>query len=250
MKKYKWLVFSVLCILIVIISFILGFKTKDESYTALFAIPIIICLFLAACFLFKFHEDHYTDNSFEHKKKLIKNKIDSFESIFIKSEELYYFLNRKIIGGEEVLIKHNDNIHFISRQVYAKAVSRYKRKYTSFYSFDCERYGSYIKLKDDMIKKGIIIDDISLVEIVALEGKKPFQLKEKHDFSKIKIISPLYSISLIGIVVGIIFIFISSGFKDQKDVIESLIFGISTFIIGIICLIITFRKIKKETLVK
>lgn len=249
MKKYIWLLLNLFCILVAVLSSIFGILTKDQPYTAIFSIPIIVCLFLAAIFLYKFHESYYSKNSFNHKKKVMKEKIKNYNSITIKPEDLFYYLNRKLIGGEEVLIEYNDAIYFVGRQIYTKFYERNKRKAESFYSLDRHRYGTYSELINNLEKTGVPINDLDSVKIVALEGKQPKIIEQKRDFSKAKKHSFLSIMSIPAIGIGLCVFCINFGVKDIAEKIMSICIGAFLMLVGCICLIVLINKIKKETLV-
>lgn len=249
MKKYKWLILNFISIFVVIVSLILGVLTKDEPYTVVFAIPIIVCLFLAAFFLFKFHEAHYSKNTFNHKKKIMKEKAKKYKSIFIKPNDLYYYLNRKLIGGEEVLIKYNDTLYFIGRQVYIKYVEPKKSKAESFYSIDRHRYDTYSELVDNLAKKGIHINELEFIEIIALEGREPELIDKKRDFSKQKEHKFLSLFSIIGISLGFIILCVNFGLSDAIEKKVCLILGLTLLLTGVVFSIVLINKIKDETII-
>lgn len=248
-KKYKWLVLNLFCILVAVLSLTFGILTKDQPYTAIFSIPIIVCVFLAAFFLFKFHETHYSKNSFNHKKKVMKEKIKNYNSITIKPEDLFYYLNRKLIGGEEVLIEYNNALYFVGRQIYTKFYERNKSKAESYYSLDRHRYGTYSELINNLEKTGVPINDLDSLKIVALEGKKPKIIEKKRDFSKAKKHSFLPTMSIVGIVSGLIILCTNFGLNNNAEKLMCICIGAFLMLVGCICLIVLINKIKKETLV-
>ena len=244
----KGIILTIVGFLGVIGTFVLwGLTPKDQYiWNGGFYVLLLIGFHLFAIYgLGNILCNYYTKDRYDRLRKKYQEKYDANKSIIVNIDELIYYVNIKYLGGDDLVIKYKDEFHIIERQVFS---DQRKKKFFSIYSLDEKVCGSDF---DNVLTKKMANDktliELDDIEIAFVNGKFPQVLKEKRIYDNVKPHNGLTISSILLIIFGIMFLFISTSVSDWYN---ALIFGGICLLVGIILLIILINRIKDESKIK
>lgn len=244
----KGIIIAIIGFLGVVGTFLLWGLTPEDQYIlngGFYVLLLIGFLFLTLYGLSKMLYNYYTKDRYDRLRKKYQEKYDANKSIIVNIDELIYYVNIKYLGGDDLVFKYKDEFHIIERQVFS---DQKNKKFSSIYSLDEKICGSNF---DNVLTKKIInnkaLIELDNIEIAFVNGKFPQLLKEKRIYDNVKPHSKLMISSIVLIIFGIMFLFISTATSDWYN---ALIFGEIFLLVGIILLIILIKNIKNESKIK
>ena len=246
MKKGIFL--SILGIVGLITTFVVWGCTPKEHYIWDGGFYVLLCIIfpiIAINGLVNILTNYYTKDRYSSILDKLKDRYDSSKSISVPVSDLIYYLNGKYLGGDTLLIKYNDNFCILERQVFS---NQEKKIFSSIYNLNENFFGgNFDKLLCEPIFDGVALIELDTVEIALINNKYPLPIKEKRIYENVKPHQVLMGGSIILLIFGTLFMFLSFAVDDWYVAIS---FGGIMLIVGIIMMIILSNKIKKESLVK
>lgn len=244
----KGIIIAIIGFLGVVGTFLLWGLTPEDQYIlngGFYVLLLIGFLFLTLYGLSKMLCNYYTKDRYDRLRKKYQEKYDANKSIIVNIDELIYYVNIKYLGGDDLVFKYKDEFHIIERQVFS---DQENKKFSSIYSLDEKLCGSNF---DDVLTKKIInnkaLIELDNIEVAFVNGKFPQVLKEKRIYDNVKPHSKLMISSIVLIIFGIMFLFISTATSDWYN---ALIFGGIFLLVGIILLIVLIKDINDESKIK
>lgn len=244
----KGIIIAIIGFIGVVGTFLLWGLTPEDQYIlngGFYVLLLIGFLFLTLYGLGKMLCNYYTKDRYDRLRKKYQEKYDANKSIIVNIDELIYYVNIKYLGGDDLVFKYKDEFHIIERQVFS---DQENKKFSSIYSLDEKLCGSNF---DDVLTKKIInnkaLIELDNIEVAFVNGKFPQVLKEKRIYDNVKPHSILMISSIVLIIFGIMFLFISTSTSDWYN---ALIFGGIFLLVGIILLIILIKDINDESKIK
>ena len=243
----KSVIVSILGVGLLVATFIVWGLTEKENYIwngLFYVLLIIISAIIIVIGLATLLSNYYTKERYQNIIAKYQSKYDPSKSIFVPISDLIYYLNKKYLGGDSIMIKHNNEYCILERQVF----SDHKKKiFSSIYNLNEKCFGdNFDKLLCEPIFNGTALIELDTVELVLKNKKYPLPLKEKRIYENVKPHTILMSSSILMIIFGVLFLTFSFTVDDWY---LSIIFGGSLLFIGIILMVILVKKIKSESLV-
>ena len=244
----KGIIIAIIGFLGVVGTFLLWGLTPEDQYIlngGFYVLLLIGFLFFTLYGLSKMLYNYYTKDRYDRLRKKYQEKYDANKSIIVNIDELIYYVNIKYLGGDDLVFKYKDEFHIIERQVLS---DQKNKKFSSIYSLDEKICGSNF---NNVLTKKIInnkaLIELDNIEVAFVNGKFPQVLKEKRIYDNVKPHSKLMISSIVLIIFGIMFLFISTATNDWYN---ALIIGGIFLLVGIILLIILIKDIKDESKIK
>lgn len=229
-------------------TFIIWGITPKEEYIWNGGFYVILCIIFPIVSLIGLYNvliNFYSKDRYEKIRNKYKLQYDSTKSIYVNINELIYYVNIKYLGGDRIVVKYNDEFHIIERQVFS---DHEKKKFVSIYNLDENLCGvSFDKLLCEPIFDGEALIGIEQIEVVLANDKYPEKLKIKRLYDNVKPHTGLMSWSIILLIFGVMFLFISFTVDDWYTAVA---FGGGMIVLGSILMIILSKKIKSESLVE
>ena len=225
---------------------ILPLTSKNNFWNIAFFILLII-VFPTLFFIgfINIVVDYNNNYRYGRLLKKYQKKYDSNKSLIINVSELIYYLNIKYLGGDILVFKYEDEFHIIERQILI--VPNSKQKF-SMYKLDNMMCGNdFNKVLTKPLADGKTLNELNDIELAFVNNKFPKVLKEKRIYDNVKPHSILMISSIVLIIFGIMFLFISTSTSDWYN---ALIFGGIFLLVGIILLIILIKDINDESKIK
>ena len=137
------------------------------------------------------------------------------------------------------MVKYNDEFHIIERQVFS---NHEKKKVVSIYNLDENLYGfSFDKLLCEPIFDGKALIEMEQIEVVLANDKYTEKLKIERLYDNVKPHTGLMSWSIILLIFGVMFLFISFTVDDWYTAVA---FGGGMIVLGSILMIIYQKRLK------
>ena len=244
----KGIILTIVGLIGLIGTFIIWGITPKEEYIWDGGFYVILCIIFPIVSLIGLYNvliNFYSKDRYDKIRNKYKLQYDSTKSIYVNINELIYYVNIKYLGGDRIVVKYNDEFHIIERQVFS---DHEKKKFVSIYNLDENLCGvSFDKLLCEPIFDGKALIEMEQIEVVLANDKYPEKLKIKRLYDNVKPHTGLMSWSIILLIFGVMFLFISFTVDDWYIAVA---FGGGMIVLGSILMIILSKKIKSESLVE
>lgn len=247
-RMKKGIILTIVGLIGLIGTFVLWGLTPKEKYIWGGGFYVILCIvfpIVALIGLYNVLINFYTKDRYDKIRNNYKLKYDSNKSMYVNISELIYYVNLKYLGGDRIVVKYNDEFHIIERQVFS---DHEKKKFVSIYNLDENLCGvSFDKLLCEPIFDGRALIEMEQIEVALVNEKYPQKLKNKRIYDNVKPHTGLMSWSIILLIFGVLFLFISFTVDDWYT---ALAFSGGMIVVGSILMAILVHKIKEESLIK